>query len=102
MRNYVTNYLEWEQTLVMLFYGFYYQGPPMEAVHMIKFGSKKPFVYKNATFPEIPWQDTPPFTHPVITHPYPVFAATIQKRIVIGVDYRYRSPRKSLEVFKCD
>ena len=90
-RYYVTNYVEWEQTCVMLFEGIYDDPPmeaieaieameaPMEAIHMIKFASNKPLFYTKASFPEIPNQRG---------NARLVFAATIQKRIVIGINYR--------------
>ena len=82
MRDYVTNYAEWEQTLILLVNG--YQGiqwisRAMEAVHMIKFGGSKPHIYTKAAFPALPSQ-------PDVSARL-VFAATIQKRIVIGIDY---------------
>ena len=90
MKNYVTNYVEWEQALIMLFQG-YYISPPMEAVHMIrmnKFGGKKPLVQNlvqkpliqdtKTTFPDLPSQ---PGVYKRL-----MLAATIQKRIVIGIE----------------
>ena len=77
MRNYVTNYVEWEQTLIMLLQGRY-QGPPMEVVQIVKFGGRKPHIYTKPALPTFPIQ--PDF------HEHLVFAATIHKRIVIGLD----------------
>ena len=92
-RNYVTNYVEWEQTCIMLFEGIYDDPPmealeaieaieameaPMEAIHMIKFASNKPLFYTKTSLPEIPNQRG---------NARLVFAATIQKRIVIGINY---------------
>ena len=77
LRDYVTNYVEWEQTAIMFFQGLVLYHPPIEAVHMIKFASRKPIVYTKTTFPEVPnLGDSTRL----------VFAATIQKRIVIVVD----------------
>ena len=92
-RNYVTSYVEWEQTCIMLFEGIYDNLPmealeaieaieameaPMEAIHMIKFASNKPLFYTKTSLPEIPNQRG---------NARLVFAATIQKRIVIGINY---------------
>ena len=74
MRNYVTNYAEWEHTLIMLLQGRY-QGPPMEAVHMIKFEGRKPHIYRKPALPAFPSQPG--------VYEHLVFAATIQKRITI-------------------
>ena len=97
MRNFVTNYVEWEQTVIMLFQGRYtyeQQGPPMEAVHMIKLGGRKPHIYKRAAFPDFPSQ-------PVLDE-HLVFAATIQKRIVIGLHYSYGNHIRSFEFFSLE
>ena len=90
MKNYVTNYVEWEQALIMLFQG-YYISPPMEAVHMIrmiKFGGKKPLVQNLVQKPLI--QDTkttfPSFPSQPGVYKRLMLAATIQKRIVIGIE----------------
>ena len=93
MRDYVTNYVEWEQTLILLLQGRY-QGPPMEAVQIIKFGGRKPHIYTKAAFPTFPSQPG--------VYEHLVFAATIEKRIVIGLDYRHGSLRKSLEFFSLE
>ena len=106
MKNYVTNYVEWEQALIMLFQG-YYISPPMEAVHMIrmiKFGGKKPLVQNlvqkpliqdtKTTFPDLPSQ---PGVYKRL-----MLAATIQKRIVIGIEYESGSLTKRLEFFSLE
>ena len=79
MKNYVTNYMECEQTLILLSQKNY-QSTHMEAVQMIKFANKKLIIHTKATIPAIPNQRG---------HTSLVFAATIHKRIVIGVDYNY-------------
>ena len=82
IRDYVTNYVEWEQTIIMLYRGIFYlysmEAIPM--IHMIKFAGKNPVVYTKETFPEVPNQLQRGVYERL------VFAATIQQRIVIGVD----------------
>ena len=63
------------------------KGVPMEAVHIIKFATKRPLFYNNAPLPNIP-------NHRANTRL--LFAATIHKWIVIGVDYG------SLKFFKLE
>ena len=76
IKSYVANYVEWEQTFMMLFKNND-KGVPMEAVRIIKFTTKRPLFYNNAPLPKIPH-------HRANTRL--LFAATIHKRIVIGVD----------------
>ena len=103
IRDYVTNYVEWEQTIIMLYRGIFYlysmEAIPM--IHMIKFAGKNPAVCTKETFPEVPNQ------RQYGVYERLVFAATIQQRIVIGVDYRCgsleeRGNRKSLEFFSLE
>ena len=77
IENYVANFVEWEQTFMMLF-KTNDKGVPMEAVRIIKFATKRPLFYNNANLPKIPH-------HRANTRL--LFAATIHKQIVIGVDY---------------
>ena len=77
IKQYVSNFVEWEQTFMMLFKNND-KGVPMEAVHIIKFATKRPLFYNNVPVPNIPH-------HRANTRL--LFATTIHKQIVIGVDY---------------
>ena len=78
IKQFVVSYVEWENTSLLLYQNIA-KHHPLELVHIIKYKNKNPHYYIKATHLSIPDR-----VHVRIKC---MFATTIRKKIVIGVDY---------------